>query len=499
MDNLSIYSNLEYTKDNIDVIYTPSSAVINYEYIITKNSYPYKKVTINDNRISKIILNETGSFQIKIIEYYSDSTKEIESGIYNIDKEAPVLEVGKPNLKVKQGSTIDIMGGVKAYDNIDGDITSYVITNELELNLNKIGNHKLKYTVSDSSGNEISKTVNINVVKNDTIPLLLTQSFILISLLLILIYTIKYNKSLNIEKRISPYTVKPIKDHSKSLFGNIFRFIDKIISRITNILNKSVILKKIGRRYQKYVNIFGKENDSTITIISQKIVLSIVFLIIAMISKTIRLEVLSLYEMVIPIIIGYYFLDFIYAYRYRIYRKKLENDFLQAIIVMNNAFKSGRSIVQAVELVSGELTGPIAEEFKKIALEISFGLDIEIAFKRFSNRIKLEEATYLTAALSITNKTGGNIIRVFDSIEKTLFNRKKLKLELKSLTSSSKIMMYVLIFIPLLFIFVISLINPSYFIPLFASPIGLILILIMIIIYITYIIVVRKIINVRMR
>ena len=496
--SLSIYSNEKYTKDNIEIIYTPSSKVNNYEYYITKNSFNYKIVSIDDNRISNILLSETGSYQIKIVEHYKDSTKEIISGKYNIDKELPKLEVGEKKLKLKKGNTIDIMGGVKATDNIDGDITSYVITNEKDINLNKIGNHQLKYIVSDSAGNEVSKTVNINVVKNDTIQLLLTQCFILICLIVVLFYTIRYNKSLIVEKRIAHYSVKPIKDHSKSLFGNIFRIVDKIIKRISNVLNKSELLKKIGRRYHKYVKTFGKENDTVITIISQKIVMSIIFLVVAMISKTIRLEVLSYYEMFIPIIIGYYFLDIIYAYRYRSYRKKLENDFLQAIIVMNNAFKSGRSIIQAVELVSTELSGPISEEFKKIALEISFGLDIEVAFRRFANRVELEEATYLTAALSITNKTGGNIIRVFDSIEKNLFNRKKLKLELKSLTGSSKMIMYVLICVPLLFVIIISIINSTYFLPLFSTPIGIILILMMIIIYITYIIVVRKLINVRM-
>ncbi len=496
--SLSIYSNEKYTKDNIEVIYTPSKEVTDYEYYITKNSFAYKIVTIDDNRTSNILLSETGSYQIKIIEHYQDTTKEIISGKYNIDKDAPILEVGEKKLKLKKGNAIDIMGGVKATDNIDGDITSYVITNEKEINLNKIGDHKLKYIVSDSAGNEVSKTVNIDVIKNNTIQLLLTQCFILLALIIILLYTIRYNKSLIVEKRISRYSVKPIKDHSKSLFGNIFNIADRIINRISKLLSKSELLKSIGRRYKKYVKTFGKESDTVITIISQKIVMSIIFLLVAMISKTIRLEVLSYYEMFIPIIIGYYFLDIIYEYRYRMYRKRLENDFLQAIIVMNNAFKSGRSIIQAVELVSTELTGPISEEFKKIALEISFGLDIEVAFKRFANRIELEEAAYLTAALSITNRTGGNIIRVFDSIEKNLFNRKKLRLELKSLTGSSRIIMYVLICVPLLFTVIISFINSNYFLPLFASPIGIILIIIMILIYISYIIVIRKIINVRL-
>ena len=165
---------------------------------------------------------------------------------------------------------------------------------------------------------------------------------------------------------------------------------------------------------------------------------------------------------------------------------------------MNNAFKSGRSIYQAVELVSTELKGPISQEFKKIALEISYGLDIEVAFKRFAERIEIEEVAYLTASLSITNKTGGNIIRVFDSIEKTLFNRKKLKLELKSLTSSSKLIMYVLMLVPVFFVAIISILNSSYFLPLFSTPLGYALIGIMIIIYVTYIIIVRRIIRVRM-
>ena len=69
--------------------------------------------------------------------------------------------------------------------------------------------------------------------------------------------------------------------------------------------------------------------------------------------------------MLIPFFIGFIAPDLIYRYRYKIYRDTLENDLLQAIIVMNNAFKSGRSITQAIELVSHELDGPIKEEFRK--------------------------------------------------------------------------------------------------------------------------------------
>ena len=165
---------------------------------------------------------------------------------------------------------------------------------------------------------------------------------------------------------------------------------------------------------------------------------------------------------------------------------------------MNNAFKSGRSITQAIELVTKELEGPIGVEFKKMHMEISFGLGIEEVFERFSKRVRLEEVTYLTASLSILNKTGGNIIKVFSSIEKTLFNKKKLKLELRSLTGSSKIIVYVLFAVPLLFILFISLVSPGYFAPFYTTGIGFIMLCIMLFIYILYICFVSKIMKVRM-
>ena len=226
--------------------------------------------------------------------------------------------------------------------------------------------------------------------------------------------------------------------------------------------------------------------------------MALLFVIVAVFAKTLQFEVLQMYEVFIPFVFGYVLPDILFITKYNLHRTRIENDLLQAIIIMNNAFKSGRSITQAIELVTKELDGPIAEEFKKMHLEISFGLSVDVVFKRFSERIQLEEVTYLTASLSILNKTGGNIIKVFDSIEKTLFNKKKLKLELLSLTGSSKIIVYMLIGIPILFVVFISMISPTYFVPLISTPIGWIITGLILIIYIVYIVCVQKIMKVRM-
>ena len=319
---------------------------------------------------------------------------------------------------------------------------------------------------------------------------------IIISLIIILIFLLKYIRSINLERRFSKFTINSSKNKSISLFDNIHNLFLNFINKFSNLLSKSEILSKKSMRYEKYRIAFSKEKNN-MDFFSEKIILGISFIIFSIIVNLINSKLLHPVEFVIPFLLGYFTIDIIYAYKYLKYKKRLEDDLFEAITLMNNAFKAGMSILQAIDLVSKELDGPISIEFKKISMELSLGLDVEVAFKRFSDRVKLEEASYLTAGLSVLNKTGGNIIKVFDSIEKTIFSKKKLKQELKALTSSSKLIMWVLIFVPLIFAVFINIINSGYFMPLFSNPLGIILIIIMLIIYITYIIVVRKVMSVR--
>ena len=264
------------------------------------------------------------------------------------------------------------------------------------------------------------------------------------------------------------------------------------------MLSKSKVFKNKATRYIKYNIAFNLDDPDGIKFVARKIFLGIIYALILFIIGIIRSNLINVFELIIPFILGYYTLDVIYYYRYYKYRKQIENDLLEAITVMNNAFKVGMSIIQAIELVTKELDGPISREFKKISTELSYGIEIETVFKRFADRIKINEAVYLTSSLSVLNKTGGNITKVFDSIKKTMYNKKKLEQELKSLTSSSRFIMWVLIFVPVIFVLTIMAINPGYFKPLVSGPIGYSLIVIMILIYVSYIFIVKRIMKVRM-
>ena len=150
---------------------------------------------------------------------------------------------------------------------------------------------------------------------------------------------------------------------------------------------------------------------------------------LAVLSSIFNNKGLTIISLLVNLILGYYLLDIFLFFYYKRQTKLIDNELLRAIIVMNNAFKSGKSTLQALNIAASELPEPISDEFKKMYLDMKYGLSVDAVFDRFAKRVDLEEAVYLSSSLTILNKTGGNIVEVFSSIERTLFDKKKLNEE----------------------------------------------------------------------
>ncbi len=483
---------LDITNEDVVVNYAPPSLVRSYSYKIIKNSdviyeseILYEKTTIT--------LTDTGSYKIEVVNNYYNGSETITSPEYKIDKVAPILNIKNKTYKIKSGDNLNI--DITASDIVDGDLTSNITSNISTIDFKKEGVKKITYSVSDKAGNIANETIYVTVSPNNTNLIRVGQVSLVVILVLIIIFLNKYIRSIKLEKRFSKYTINSSKNKSISLFDNLYNEYMDFINKMSKILSKSVFVNKRAKRYEKYVEAF--KLSSTIELMSKKIVVGVLFILAGSSFKLLVGDIVSSLEILLSFIVGFYTLDIIYYYKYIKYRKKLEKDLFEAISVMNNAFRSGMSITQAVELVSREVNGPIAKEFERIRISISLGLDIEVAFKNFAERVNTKEAVYLSSSLSVLNKTGGNIIKVFSSIEKNLFARRKLEQELKALTSSSKLIMYVLIIVPIVFVVFINMLNKDYFKPLFTNAFGIILLIIMVLIYVTYIIVVRKVLKVR--
>lgn len=304
---------------------------------------------------------------------------------------------------------------------------------------------------------------------------------------------IRINK---LNKRINTYTISN-NDNRHSLFDIITNSFINMRSRISKSLSKSVFLKKYSLKYEKYIDKKKPGTNNPMDYISSKFILGIIFIGILIVSAVLQNSDVTFLKIVIAFTLGFFSLDIMLLSRGKMVEHQMKNDLLKAITIMNNSFKSGRSIIQTIKIVSDEIEGPLKDEFKKMYEDLSYGLEIEAVFERFNSRVNLKEVKYITTSLTILNKTGGNIVDVFASIEKTVFNNKKLEDELHNLSAASKALYRILVFIPIIFTLVIYLLDNTYFTPLISNPLGIVIIAVIVVLYIIYIIIVKKIIKVK--
>ena len=140
VEEFSIFEQVKPTKQDLSIIFTPNDSIIKYEYRIIKDNVYDDYILVDNNEPTTIILSETGTYKIEVKAYdTNNNTNIISSGIYNMDKEKPIIELDNYYLEIPIGTSFDIMEGIKAYDNQLGDLTDKITTNYDELDFTTTG------------------------------------------------------------------------------------------------------------------------------------------------------------------------------------------------------------------------------------------------------------------------------------------------------------------------------------------------------------------------
>ena len=307
--------------------------------------------------------------------------------------------------------------------------------------------------------------------------------------LLIIIVIFRISKSSKYNDRLSKYTVNNNNSNKLSLGDRLVLIYNKFRGGLVKLLNNSYYFKNRAKRYEKYSYV-----DTGVNIIATKFCFSLLFGIVYFISSI--YNNFDLMVMLLCMIVGYFAFNIYLLLVENNRNKNIEQDLLKAIIIMNNAFKSGYNITQAIDFVAKDLTGPISDEFAKIGNDLKYGLELKDVFDRFYIRVKIDDVKYITSSLSLLNITGGNLVGIFESVERSFTNKKRIKDELNAMTSSSKLVFYILLVMPVVLISVLLMLSPNYFSPLFSNPLGILLCLVAFILYIVYIVIIRKILKV---
>lgn len=153
-------------------------------------------------------------------------------------------------------------------------------------------------------------------------------------------------------------------------------------------------------------------------------------------------------------------------------RNKVATQLGDTLITICNGLKSGFSFQQAMRSVSKDMAPPISTEFQRVLNEIDYGMTQEAALKRMYERLENEDLKMLISALSISEKTGGNLSDVLMTISNTVQNRIKIRQEVKSLSAQGKMSSIIIGALPIVISLIMMIMNPSYIQTLVDTEIG---------------------------
>jgi len=175
--------------------------------------------------------------------------------------------------------------------------------------------------------------------------------------------------------------------------------------------------------------------------------------------------------------------------------KSFSRAFPDAIDMMIGALRAGHAFSKALQLVAMEAPEPVGSEFRKTFEEHNLGRPIKECLIHLSERIPSADLKLFVTAVMLQRETGGNLTEILEKISYTIRERFKLTGQIQVYTAQGRLSAWVLSSLPIMFLLIISAINPSYLQPLFTEQAGRYMLLTGAVLQIIGVITVRKIVR----
>ncbi len=153
-------------------------------------------------------------------------------------------------------------------------------------------------------------------------------------------------------------------------------------------------------------------------------------------------------------------------------KNKFKDQMMDALMIMSSSFRGGLSLIQAIETVVDEMPDPIHHEFSIVLGENKMGVSLDETLTRLYKRMPSPGLQQMITAILLARETGGNLPAIFSRIVQSIRERKKVELNLKTLTVQGKLQAVVMTGLPLLFVGAVSGSNPDFFDPMLKTPLG---------------------------
>lgn len=141
----------------------------------------------------------------------------------------------------------------------------------------------------------------------------------------------------------------------------------------------------------------------------------------------------------------------------------MEEQLPDAVELMVRSLRVGHPFSSTVNIVAQEVADPLGSEFGIIADEFSYGMDITESLNRMAESIDMQDMRFLAVAVSIQQKSGGNLAEILEGLAKVIRARFKLFRRVKAITAEAKWSGMFLSAFPILALISINVAQPNYY------------------------------------
>ena len=149
---------------------------------------------------------------------------------------------------------------------------------------------------------------------------------------------------------------------------------------------------------------------------------------------------------------------------------KFSRQLPDALDMIVRSLRAGHPTSVAIGLVAREMPDPLGTEFGIVADEITFGLSMEQAVRKLSERVGFDGLHLLSVSLSIQAKTGGNLTEILANLSSVLRERRKLRLKIRALSSEGRASAWIISVFPVAMFLILMVVAPSYYGKVWHSP-----------------------------
>ncbi|MEM0976132.1 MAG: type II secretion system F family protein [Pseudomonadota bacterium] len=140
-----------------------------------------------------------------------------------------------------------------------------------------------------------------------------------------------------------------------------------------------------------------------------------------------------------------------------------EEQLPDALDLIVRSLRVGHPFANAINIVADEMADPIGSEFGLVADETTYGMELSAAVEQMANRIDVPDLKFLSVAVGIQARSGGNLVEILDGLSKVIRARFKLFRRVQAITAEAKWSGMFLSMFPFAALALINITRPGYY------------------------------------